>query len=133
MVGSLEKSVLFVENMKDFGYELDACSTVHVSHSVDMFGQTFQTGCVLTLNYDERGERLFGEVLHIVPQLEKEIVLVFLRVLCQMYFHPHLYAYAVKRTNEYRMINLSNAADVKPLHIISYNENLFVNPRYKIV
>ncbi len=29
-VGSLEKSVLFVESMKDFGYELDTCSTVHV-------------------------------------------------------------------------------------------------------
>ena len=56
-----------------------------------------------------------------------------LRVLSQMYFNPHLCAYAVQRTNEYKVINLSNAADVKPLHMISYKENLFVNPRYKIV
>lgn len=98
-----------------------------------MFGQTFQTGCVLALNCDLREERFFGEVLHIVPQCEKEIVLVFLRVLSQMYFHPHVYAYAVQRKNEYKVINLSNAADVKPLHMISYKENLFVNPRYKIV
>ncbi len=32
------KSVLFAESMKDFGYELDTCSTVHVSHSVSVFG-----------------------------------------------------------------------------------------------
>ncbi|KAI2646915.1 ATP-dependent RNA helicase DRS1 [Labeo rohita] len=87
---------------------------------------TFQTGCVIALNRDLREERLFGEVLHIVPQCEKERVLVFLRVLSQVYFHPH-------RTNEYKVINLSNAADVKPLNIISNKENLFVNPRYKIV
>ncbi len=36
MVGSLD--LLFVESMKDFGYELDTCSTVHVSHSVSVFG-----------------------------------------------------------------------------------------------
>lgn len=104
---------------------------VHVSHSVSVFGQTFQTGCVLALNRDLWEEHLFGEVLHIVPQCEKEIVLVYLRVLSQVYFH--LYAYAVWRTNEYKVINLSNAADVKPLHMISYKENLFVNPGYKIV
>ncbi|XP_016110551.1 uncharacterized protein [Sinocyclocheilus grahami] len=40
-----KSQVLFVESMKDFGYELDTCSTVHVSHSVSVFGQTLQTGC----------------------------------------------------------------------------------------
>ncbi len=36
-----KNSVLFVESMKDFSYELDTCSTFHVSHSVSVFGQTF--------------------------------------------------------------------------------------------
>ncbi len=73
---------------------------------------TFQTGCVLALNCDLREERLWWS-LHIVTQCEKGIVLV----LSQMYFHLH--AYAVQRTNEYKVINLSNAADLKPLHVIS--------------
>ncbi len=75
--------------MKDFGYELDTCSTVHVSHSVSVFGQTFQTGCVLALNCDLREERFFGEVLHIVTQCEKGIVLVFLSFITNV-FSPTL-------------------------------------------
>ncbi len=47
-----------------------------VSHSVSVFSQTFQTGCVLGLNCDLREERLFGEVLNTVPQCEKGIVFV---------------------------------------------------------
>jgi len=90
--------------------------------------------CVRTdsSNCDLREERLFGEVLHIVPQCEKEIVFVFLRFLSQMYFHPHLYTYAVQRTNKYKMIHLSNATDVKPLHMIPYEENLLYEILYEV-
>ncbi len=64
--------------------------------------------------------------------MKKELFEFFL-VLSQMYFHPHVHAYAVQRTNEYKVINLSNAADLKPLHVISYKENLLVNTRFKNV
>ncbi len=40
---------------------------------------------------DERGEPLFGEVIHIISQSERECALMFLGVLRVKYFDEHLF------------------------------------------
>ncbi len=52
-----------------------------------LLGQTYRTGAVLALNYDLRGEQLFGEIVHMVPNCEKEEVL---RIETVKYFDGHL-------------------------------------------
>lgn len=135
MVGSLEKSDLFSENLKALGYDIGTCSTIHVAHSVCVFGQTYRTGCVLALNCDLRGECLFGEIVHMVPNCEKEEVLICLTVLTVKYFDDHLYSYVVEPNDEYEMINVKDVADIRPLDLLpSFSGNqLHVNPRYKLI
>jgi hypothetical protein len=70
MVGYLQKKQQTIDN--DFGM----CSTIHVAHSVSVLGQTYRRGSFLPLNCDTRGECLFGETVHIIPECEKQDVLV---------------------------------------------------------
>lgn len=83
MVGSLEISDLVIENLKALRCDISTCSTIHVAHSVCWLDQTYKTGCVLALNCDLRGECLFGEIVHMVPNCEKEEVLIFIRILIE--------------------------------------------------
>lgn len=131
----MEKSDLFIENLKALGYDIGTCSTIHVAHSVCVLGQTYKTGCVLALNCDLRGERLFGEIVHIVPNCEKEEVQIFLRILTVKYFDDHLFSYVVERNDKYEMINVKDVADIRPLDLLSsFRRNqLHVNPRYKLI
>ena len=135
MVESLKKSDLLIENLKALGYDVGTCNTIHVAHSVCWLGQTYKTGCVLALNSDARGERLFGDIVHMVPNCEKEDVLCFLRILTVKYFDEHLFSYVVHRTDEYEMVNVKDVADIRPLDLLSSfsGKELLLNPRYKLI
>lgn len=74
---------------------------------------------------------MFGEIIHIIPQAGSSI-LMFVRILTVKYFDEHFYAYAVQKTNEYEIISLTDATDVRPLDImLGFNtDELYLNPRY---
>ena len=136
IIGSLEKCDLIIENLKALGYDIGICSTIHVAHSVGVLGQTYRTGCVLALNRDLRGERLFGEIIHMFPNCEKEEVFIFIQILSVKFFDDHLYSYVVERNAEYEMINIKDIADIRPLDLLSSystGNQLYVNPRYKVI
>lgn len=134
MVGSLKKCDLLIQNLNALGHDVSTCSIIHVAHSVFYFGHTYRTGSVLVLkNYDLRGECLFGEIVHIVLNSEKEEVLCFLRILTVVYFDYHLFSYVVQRSNEYKMEDVKGLSDTRPLDILSSGQNMFVNPRYKLI
>ena len=42
----------------------------------------------------------------------------------------HLHAFWLQRTRDFLLINLK---DIKPLNFIYFNDNMYVNPRYKIM
>ena len=89
----------------------------------------------MPLKVDNNGEPSFGEIIHIIPQADNVSILMFVRILTVKFFDEHLYAYAVQKTKEYEMINLTDATDVRPLDIMSgfSTDELNLNPRYKIV
>ena len=125
---------MLIENLIALGHDVSTCGIIHVAHSVFCLGHTYKTGSVLVLNRDIRGERLFGEIVHMVMNSENEEVLCFLRVLTVVYFDEHLFSYVVQRTNEYEMKDVKGLADTRPLDIISSSKNLlFINPRYKLI
>lgn len=135
-VGSLKKADVLLDNLRlTLEQDLSLTSTVFVSHSIDVYGQSYRTGSVLTLRRDFREEPLFGEVIHILPQSVNESVFVFVRILKVSFFDDHFYAYAVERSDEYELITLAEIFDFRPLYIVtSFDANkLYLNPRYKIV
>ncbi len=101
---------------------------------MSVFGRAYRTGSVLALKRDTKGEPLFGEIIHILPQADNIPILMFVRILTVKHF-GHFYAYAVQKTKEYEMINLADVADVRPLDIMLgfRTDELYLNPRYKIV
>ena len=68
IVGSLELCELLLEKLHTKDENLGILSTVHVAHTVSVFGQTYRTGSVVPLKYDTRGECQFGEIIHILPE-----------------------------------------------------------------
>ncbi len=100
-----------------------------------MFGQAYRTGSVLALKRDTKGEPLFGEIIHILPQADNIPILMFVRILTVKHFDGHFYAYAVQKTKEHEMINLADVADVRPSDIMLglKTDELYPNPKYKIV
>ncbi|XP_016326358.1 uncharacterized protein LOC107676349 [Sinocyclocheilus anshuiensis] len=79
---------------------------------------------------DCKGEPVFGEIIHIIPQADNVSVLMFVRILKVKYFDDHFYAFVVEPTKEYKMISLTSAADARPFDImLSFNtDELYVNP-----
>ncbi|XP_052003744.1 uncharacterized protein LOC127658461 [Xyrauchen texanus] len=135
-IGSLKKADVVLENLKsakDFEYTLNCA--VYVTHAVSVFGQTYRTGSVMPLKADDKGEPLFGEIIHIIPQTDDMSILMFVRILTVKYFDDHFYAYVVHQTKEYEMISLADTADFRPLDIMQGfdTDELYLNPRYKIV
>lgn len=135
-VGSLKKADFLLDNLRlTLETDLSVTSTIFVSHSVDVYGQTYRTGSILPLRTDHREEPLFGEVIHILPQAVNESILMFVRILKVKYFDDHFYAYAVQRTKEYELITLAETSDFWPLDILSSysTSELYLNPRYEIL
>lgn len=65
-IGSLKKSDVVLDNLRstcDDDFTLN--STVYVAHTVSVLGQTCRTGSVLPLNVGNKGEPMFGEIIHI--------------------------------------------------------------------
>lgn len=89
----------------------------------------------MPLKADNKGEPLFGEIIHIIPQTDDMSILMFIRILTVKYFDDHFYAYVVHQTKEYEMISLADTADFRPLDIMQGfdTDELYLNPRYKIV
>lgn len=133
ILGALEDHCSLQDQFKSIGRDVTLCSRINVSRSVCMFGQEYQIGCVLPLHLDERGEVVFGEVIHIFPECEKQSVLFFVRMLAQVFFHSHLHAFQLKRSRDFKIINIKDIKDSKPMHFIYFNGKMYVNPRYKIL
>ncbi|KAI7806187.1 hypothetical protein IRJ41_001778 [Triplophysa rosa] len=109
-------------------------SSIHVSNNINFLGTTYRTGCILPLKTDERGEPLFGEVIHIIPQIESECAFMFLRVLRVKYFDEHFFSFNVTKTKEFDMAKLpDDLKDYRPLDIVSFCDQQYVTPRYKVL
>ncbi len=104
-------------------------------HTQFVFGQTYRTGSVVPLNCQSRGERLFGQVIHILPECEKDEVLTFVRMLSVKCFDSHYYAYVVKKEDVFDIVCLRDLADVRPVSLLSccQGDLMYVNTRYKIL
>lgn len=134
-IGSLKKANVVLDNLRSINCNLTFNSTIYVSHTVSVLGQTYRTGSVLTLKTKYKGEPLFGEIIHIIPQIDDVSILMVLRILTIKYFDQHFYAYAIEKTKDYELINVTDAADFRPLDIMqNFNaDELYLNPRYKVV
>ncbi len=82
----------------------------------------------------ERGEALFGEVIYIIPQSERECALMFLRVLRVKYFDfEHLFP-SISSEQDFDMSKLpGDLIDYRPLNIVSFCDQQYVTPRYNIL
>lgn len=134
-IGSLKKANVVLDNLRSINCNLTLNSTIYVSHTVSVLGQTYRTGSVLTLKTRYKGEPLFGEIIHIIPQIDDVSILMVLRILTMKYFDQHFYAYAIEKTKDYELISVTDAADFRPLDIMqTFNaDELYLNPRYKVV
>lgn len=135
IVRSLELSELLLEKLHTKNEDLGILSTIQDAHTVHAFCQAYRTGSVVSLNCDTRGERLFGEIVHILPECEKEEVLMFVRILSVECFDDHYYAYVVDKNDAFEMVSKKDLADVRPLSLLScfQGDRVYLNPRYKIV
>nr|XP_023659142.1 uncharacterized protein LOC111839439 isoform X1 [Paramormyrops kingsleyae] len=136
IIGSLFKGEKLLDQLKSdhFLTTLSINSSVHVTNSVILFGTTYRKGCILPLNMDKNGEPLFGEVIHIFPQHERGYSLMFLRLLKVKYFDEHLFSYKVETTEVFNMAKVPGDIEYcKPLDIISFHDEKYVSPRYKII
>ena len=97
-----------------------------------MFGQTYQTGSVVPLKYDLRGECQFGEIIHILPECDKELFM-FVQILSVQFFDNHYYAYVVEKKDMFELVSIKDLADVRPLTSSFRGDRVYLNPRYKIV
>lgn len=133
-VGSLKKANVVLDYLKLLVDDITLSSTIYVSHSVGVLGHTYRTGSVLPLRNDYRGELLFGEIVHIIPQAS-ETILMLVRVLIVKHFDDHFFAYIVQRSKEYEVICYTDVIDHRPLDILSNFKTceLYLNPRYTFV
>ena len=132
IVGSLGLSELLLEKLHIKDENLDILSTVHVAHTVSVFGQTYRTGSVVPLKYDLRGECQFGEIIHILPECDKELFM-FVQILSVQFFDNHYYAYVVEKKDMFELVSIKDLADVRPLTSSFRGNRVYLNPRYKIV
>lgn len=132
ILGSLEEHYTLLENLKSIGRDVTLCSQINVSHSLFMSGQEYHIGCVLPVNLNERGELVFGEVFYIFPECDKQNAMFFVIMLVQDFFDSHLHAFQLQRTRDFQLINIKDIRDCRPMHLIYFN-NMYVNPRYKIL
>ncbi len=131
VVHSLEYGEKIIEKLSSFG----VTETVHVSHSVIFSGHTYRTGSILMLPTYEQ-ESVFGEVVHLFPMLDKNVLLAFLRILNVKYFDDQFYSYVVKKTEEYKLVKIpSDLSDSRPLDIQTnfLDDQIYINPRYIVL
>ncbi len=118
-ISSLKQSDAVLDNLRSTSDDLTLNSTAYVTHTVSVHGHTYRTGSVLPLKIDCKGEPVFGEIIHIIPQADNVSILMFVRILKVKYFDDHFYVFVVEQTKEYQMISLTSAADARPLDIMS--------------
>lgn len=136
IIASLYKCENLLDKLKTYSHfeTLTYTSSIHVSNNINFMGTTYRTGCILPLKADERGEPLFGEVIHIIPQIERECAFMFLRVLRVNYFDEHLFSFNVIKTKDFDIAKLpDDLKDYRPLDIVSFCDQQYVTPRYKIL
>lgn len=51
-------------------------------------------------------ESVFGEVVHLFPMEDKNVLLAFLRIVNVKYFDDQFYSYVVKKTDEYKLVKI---------------------------
>ncbi len=81
-------------------------------------------------------ESVFGEVVHLFPMLDKNVLLAFLRILNVKYFDDQFYSYVVKKTEEYKPVKVpSDLSDSRPLDIQTnfLDDQIYINPRYIVL
>nr|XP_054597976.1 uncharacterized protein LOC129152226 isoform X1 [Nothobranchius furzeri] len=133
-ISSLEKAEVILDNLRTIHHDLTLNSSVYVTHTVGVLGQTYKTGTVLTLKVNNKGDPLFGEIICIMPQTDTGSVMIFVKIITVKYSDEHFYAYAVKETNDYEMISMADLAHYKPLDIMLAfkTDEMYLSPRYKM-
>lgn len=135
-ISSLQKADVVLANLKEHEGQPDLTlnSTVYVTHSMSIFGHTYRTGCALILKNDCKGEPLFGEILHILPENDNVSAVMLVRIITVKHFDDHYFAYVVHKTDDCEMISITDVADVRPIDIMQsfHSEELYLNPRYKV-
>ncbi len=59
---------------------------------------------------------VFGEIVHLLPQLDKDTALAFVQVVNVNCFDDHFYAYAVERDDEFKLAQIpGDLSDFRPL------------------
>lgn len=51
-------------------------------------------------------ESVFGEVVHLFPMEDKNVLLPFLRIVNVKYFDDQFYSYVVKKTDKYKLVKI---------------------------
>ena len=93
---------------------LDILSTVHVAHTVSVFGQTYRTGSVVPLKYDLRGECQFGEIIHILPECDKELFM-FVQILSVQFLTIITMLMWWEKKDMFELVSIKDLADVRQL------------------
>lgn len=109
--------------------------TVHVSNSVSFCGYTYRTGSIL-MSASSEDEPIFGEVVHLFPKVDQNMLLAFLRTVKVKYFDDHFYSFVVEKMEEYRLVQIpTDLSDSRPLDIQTsfLDDQIYINPRYKVL
>lgn len=132
---SLDKGEQLIDNLRST-LEGDIAETMCVSHTVTLCGQTYRTGTVVMTTADTKDEPVFGEIVHLLPQVEKGTALAFVRVVNVNCFDDHFYAYAVERADEFKLVQIpGDLSDFRPLDFNTCfkGNQIYINPRYKVL
>lgn len=134
VVCSLEHGGQISEELSSFADE--ATEMVYVSNTVSVGGHTYRTGSILMLSASSEKEPIFGEVFHLFPKVDRNIVLAFLRTVNVKYFDDYFYSYAVEKTEEYKLVKIPSGVSVsRPLdiHTHFWDDQIYIIPRYIVL
>lgn len=97
---SLDKGEQLIDNLR-LTLEGDIVETMCVSHTVTSDGQSYRTWTAAKTD-----EPVFGEMVHLLPQVGEDTVLAFIWVLKVSCSDDHFSAYVVERGDEFRLCQL---------------------------
>lgn len=129
---SLDNGEQLIDHLRSTLNE-DFSEMMCVSHMVTLYGQTYRTGTVVVMSADT-DEPALGEI--VLPQVDKSTALAFVRVVNVNFFDDHMYAYAVERVDEFKLVRIPcDLSDFRPLDLYTgfRGNEIYINPRYVLL
>lgn len=109
--------------------------TMSISHTVSVWGQTYRTGTLVVIE-KKCNELVFGEIVHLFPQVDNGTLLAFVNVVHVDFFDDHFYAFCVEKSEDFNVVKIpDDLLDFRPLDFQKpfQGNKVYVCPRYEVI